>query len=1205
MDARFFRVGLICLVACCGAVRGVTITVTTTNDSGTGSFRAAISNANATVVQDTIAFNISGTGPFTITPATALPTITNSVFIDGYTQPGASQNTLANGDNAVIEIELAGAFGTVSLDTSNSTVRGLSVSYITTSPEPSPKGGYIIQGNFVGVDTTGTNSLGGATPGISVNCPNMQIGGTTPATRNIISGNGATGIEMAGSFATGTLIQGNFVGTDRTGTRSVGNHDRAIICNSFAQSNTIGGTVSGAGNLVSGNLDRGIVLDGTNEVAEGNSIGVDVNGNPLGNARSGVEIAGSNNVCGGTLTGAGNVIWNNGVGFPGATTNGVDTHTTTGFQILGNSIYNNAGLGIDVKMDELITPGFPVLTSASNTVSGTVVSGKAATNTQFRLELFTNPVCDPSGYGEGKTLVFSQLVTPSATTSNFSVTVTPAVSVGLFLTATANGLTEFSPCLEVTLSGSTNSWTNSVSGRWDNGTNWSLGGAPLITLSAILITNANSKTVTIDSNTAANFPATMSVSNLTISAPGVSTNTLSVVNTGSIAPLHVLSSCIISNGGAMTFSNATLQVDGRSSGVADFEGPVTLSGGALITSNTAATYIGNVRQGSLSLSNTALASGYTVVGGFSPGAQGTFSLVDATATLYALMEVADDATSTGTLWLANSFLEIEGPVYLGFLGTGQMTASNSTVDLDNGLDMASQTGSHATYTSVNTTNTFGDLVIGESGSASVTLIGGQTTVGGIPIYVGEYGVGQLTLSNTTLITLGISLGVNPGSAGQLTFAGGSMVLSNLAVIGTMAGATSTIVVTGGQLILTNTPTTISMASLSQVTVSNGTLQVNALTVIPSAAAGTLTVAGGNLNIGDLFDCSSSTGTALWLTGGQVTVTNENSLFGQMVMSNGTFLARDVFLGNSSPGTITMAGGTFETAGSFNGFIIGGSGYTGTLWNTGGHLITTNTTIYVGGLFSPAVGSIIASNGTTQAGTVYLGAQSDGVGTFTIAGGIHSIYSSLVLGGDLCVGGTGVVNVIGGQLFVTNAAHNAVLDVETGTLSVNGGYVQADIIILSNSCAHYASSGGQVVYGSAVLDPNSSLVGDGIPNKWKLQYGLDAFDPNLANEDADGDGMSNLQEYLAGTDPTNSASVFRITSVVRTNNNMRITWTTVGGHTNRVYVSTGGAGGGYTNNFGNLSPFIIIPGTAASTTNYLDVGGATDVPARYYRIGLIP
>ena len=85
------------------------LTVTTTADSGAGSLRQAILDANATNGLDTIAFNIPGPGVHTITPGSVLPTITDPVVIDGYTQPGATNNTQAVGNNAVLLIELNGS----------------------------------------------------------------------------------------------------------------------------------------------------------------------------------------------------------------------------------------------------------------------------------------------------------------------------------------------------------------------------------------------------------------------------------------------------------------------------------------------------------------------------------------------------------------------------------------------------------------------------------------------------------------------------------------------------------------------------------------------------------------------------------------------------------------------------------------------------------------------------------------------------------------------------------------------------------------------------------------------------------------------------------------------------------------------------------------------------------------------------------------
>ena len=97
---------LLCLLA---SAQASTFTVINTSDSGAGSLRQAISDANGNSGADTIAFNIPGSGAHTISPLTPLPTVTGPVTIDGYTQPGSSQSTLAVGDNAVLLIEISGA----------------------------------------------------------------------------------------------------------------------------------------------------------------------------------------------------------------------------------------------------------------------------------------------------------------------------------------------------------------------------------------------------------------------------------------------------------------------------------------------------------------------------------------------------------------------------------------------------------------------------------------------------------------------------------------------------------------------------------------------------------------------------------------------------------------------------------------------------------------------------------------------------------------------------------------------------------------------------------------------------------------------------------------------------------------------------------------------------------------------------------------
>jgi hypothetical protein len=268
--------------------------------------------------------------------------------------------------------------------------------------------------------------------------------------------------------------------------------------------------------------------------------------------------------------------------------------------------------------------------------------------------------------------------------------------------------------------------------------------------------------------------------------------------------------------------------------------------------------------------------------------------------------------------------------------------------------------------------------------------------------------------------------------------------------------------------------------------------------------------------------------------------------------------------------------------------------------TGGQLTVLNNYTIIG---NSGVGQMKISNGTMTAASVIVG-NSSNPGSLTVAGGTMTVLSDMTLGD--CGGGMmGFVTITGGNLFVTNAAHNATLDVRSGTFIMTGGALVVDRLVMTNACGLFQRNGGTLQYSQLLLDPNLSAVGDGIPNSWKQKYGLDPFDPNLGNEDSDGDGLSNLREYQLGTDPSNASSPFRITAIAREGNDVKITWTTVGGMTNIVQVTPGTANGSYTNNFSDLSPQLVISGSAVTSTNYFDVGGATNSPARYYRVRLVP
>jgi hypothetical protein len=101
------------------------------------------------------------------------------------------------------------------------------------------------------------------------------------------------------------------------------------------------------------------------------------------------------------------------------------------------------------------------------------------------------------------------------------------------------------------------------------------------------------------------------------------------------------------------------------------------------------------------------------------------------------------------------------------------------------------------------------------------------------------------------------------------------------------------------------------------------------------------------------------------------------------------------------------------------------------------------------------------------------------------------------------------------------------------------------------------------------------------------------------------GSTNFHSTFVNNGIVADASAFRIVSVTNEASNVRITWSSVSGRSNIVQVTAGAAGGSYSNNFTDLGVAIVIPGASVSTTNYLDVGGATNVPARYYRVRLAP
>jgi hypothetical protein len=223
--------------------------------------------------------------------------------------------------------------------------------------------------------------------------------------------------------------------------------------------------------------------------------------------------------------------------------------------------------------------------------------------------------------------------------------------------------------------------------------------------------------------------------------------------------------------------------------------------------------------------------------------------------------------------------------------------------------------------------------------------------------------------------------------------------------------------------------------------------------------------------------------------------------------------------------------------------------------------------------------------------------------------------------DYVVGAGTFSNVLliqnGGVLLVTNENTDAVLEVRRGKVIFNGGVLQADKLVITNACGQFIRNGGTLIVGSLVLDPSLSAVGDGIPNGWKQQYGFDPLDPTVANADPDGDGFTNLQEFQAGTDPTNNLSALRMGGLtIQGSSALRMRAVTTQGSDGPIIqgsdvVISWQAGGGRTNVvqaapsllgvYFNISPNIVIPDAGDVVTNYLDSGAATNSMSRFYRV----
>ncbi len=462
-----------------GAGHADAFSVTNTNDSGAGSLRQAILDANnvwPACDAQSITFAIPGTGVQTIRPTSALPAITSRITINGYTQSDASENTLNDGDNAVIRIELDGSLAGASngltllglapgtCSANGSIIEGLAINRfalagieIVESPCTPGNcfqvGAVILFGNFIGTDPTGLVALGnGVGLHFGINSVQNIVGDQVLADggsqdppaflRNVISGNLSDGVRLdspdPAQPSLSHRIRGNYIGVDATGAHALGNGRYGV----FGDVGSSGAEIQN--NIIASHPADGVrILDGSLGNVIANAIGAGLGGVALPNGGDGIHIA---HLAHGETVGS---------GYPSLSANGIasvahnagaglfaDDAVTV--DVVSGSFGSNGGLGIDLAPrgvtpndaldadsgpNELLNK--PVLTAATLSGSTATVTGTldSTPNTQSEVHFYITDSCDSSGFGEGLALpTFVSVTTDASGHAAFT-------SPSLFLTA--------------------------------------------------------------------------------------------------------------------------------------------------------------------------------------------------------------------------------------------------------------------------------------------------------------------------------------------------------------------------------------------------------------------------------------------------------------------------------------------------------------------------------------------------------------------------------------------------------------------------------------------------------------------------------------------------------------------------------------------------------------------------------------------------
>ncbi|WP_146583103.1 DUF4347 domain-containing protein, partial [Neorhodopirellula pilleata] len=398
-----------------------TYTVTNTNNSGAGSLRQAITDANNNAGADSIVFNI-GSGVKTINLASDLPFLYSQVTIDATTQSGYAGTPLIvlNGGGTVVDgIRLWGG-------SDGSTVRGLVLNNFTGKAiDVATSSNTTIAGNYIGINQAGASAAGNSI-GINVfDSTGTVIGGSTAANRNMISGNTDIGVLISGT-SSGNFIRGNYIGTNAAGTSAVGNQSHAILVS--AANNTIGGATSGYGNVISGTISgNGITLSSTatGTTIQGNYIGTNAAGtSAIANSSYGIEVQSASNTIGGSTTNSRNVV-------SGNADRGIFINTANNNTIQGNYVGLNAA-GTSAIANGSV--GIYILDSTGTAIGGTSAGQRNVVSGNTDQGIFFNNADNSTVYG-------NYVGTNAAGTGDVDGTTSDTTNTGLVMLNGSSGNT--------------------------------------------------------------------------------------------------------------------------------------------------------------------------------------------------------------------------------------------------------------------------------------------------------------------------------------------------------------------------------------------------------------------------------------------------------------------------------------------------------------------------------------------------------------------------------------------------------------------------------------------------------------------------------------------------------------------------------------------------------------------------------------------